>query len=346
MSKTTVFKFFLTIHLTLLLSFVVSVAMFGQYKSKYPDIHIIDMHIHASTAAEVTRFFEVSDIVKQKYGYNLASFVSLHPLEDPENTIFAAAKNRMFFALRCEMRPHKGLLCPPEEVVAKVRNGYVGYKFWFGDPHRVTPDEGKELITRIDDPKFENFFATLERENVLMASLHIADPNGPFGDRQSWMKDPVYYWEQIRAFENVVAKYPNLTIIAAHCAWLICQDAQLDYLRYMLSTYPNLHVDVSAIFQYLYLLNTENLRDFFNEYQDRILFGSDVLGLMENTNLESVAERYAVYLSILETDRMIDGKFSTKRLIQGLNLPREVLEKMYYKNTLKLYPALKEAMGM
>lgn len=32
--------------------------------------------------------------------------------------------------------------------------------------------------------------------------------------------------------------------------------------------------------------------------------------------------------------------------MKGLDLPREVLEKIYYKNAVKLYPGLKEAMGL
>ena len=317
------------------------IALFGQYQSKYPDIPIVDVHIHARGVTDVANFMKVSEVVKQKYGSDLAFFIDLDILIDPITEIKAAGTNKFLFAAS-EMTPHKGITKTPEEIVAMIRDGYVGLKFWFSDPRR-TILEGEEGITKVDDPAYEPLFSALERENALMTSFHIADPNGPFHDRQRWMADPVYYWTQIRAFENVVAKYPNLTIVAAHCAWIICQDAQIDYLRYLLSRYPNLYVDPSATFPYMHLVNYDNLRDFYIEYQDRILFGSDIgfnQRLLDEA-VERTADRYADLFTVLETDQEVNRGRS-----KGLNLPREVLEKIYYKNAIRLYPGLKEAMGL
>ena len=324
------------------LSFIVMSVLFGQgqYKSKYPDIPIVDVHVHTRRISDVSNFIKVSDAINKKYGSNLAFWIGMATPPEPIAEVKAACNNRMLFAVD-EMRPHKGLSVTADEVIAKVRTGYVGLKFWFGDPHRVED----HIINRIDDPRFESFFAALERENVLMTSLHIADPNGPFNNRQRWMSDPIYYWEQIRAFENVVAKYPNLTIIAAHGAWLVCQDAQLDYLRYMLSKYPNLYVDISATDQYMHLMNHENIRNFYIEYQDRLLFATDG-GSVPDDAIDRIADNYAKFFALLETDQTVNGGYFGNRPTQGLNLPKEVLEKIYYKNAMKLYPGLKNAMGL
>ena len=331
---------------TVILSFSVLSVLFGQYRSKYPDIPIVDVHVHPNGANDASNFIKVGETLKQKYGSNLAFWIALSNPNDPLSAVLTACNNRMLFAVS-EMRPHRGLTVTAGEVVSKVREGFVGLKFWFGAPYRVLK-EGEQGVTRIDDPAFERFFATLERENVLLTSLHIADPNGPFDNRQNWMADPVYYWEQIRAFENVVAKYPKLTIIAAHGAWLVCQDAQIDYLRYMFTAYPNLYIDLSATFQYMSLLNPDNLRDFIIEYQDRILYGTDG-GRVADNAIGSLADRYANTFAILETDLLVEAGFfgnAGGKPIQGLNLPREVLEKIYYRNALKLYPGLKVAMGL
>ena len=326
------------------LSFIVFSTAFGQYKSKYPDIPIVDAHIHPRRMVDIVNYVKVSETIKQKYSSNLAFWIGLaHPAEPSITEVKAACNNRMLFAVD-EMRPHKGLTVTAEEVISKVHDGYVGLKFWFGDPHRVL-EEGERGITHIDDVRFADFFSKLERGNVLMTSLHIADPNGPFDNRQRWMADPVYYWRQIRAFENVVAKYPNLTIVAAHCAWIICQDAQIDYLRYMLSTYPNFYVDISATDQYMPLVNRDNLRNFYIEYQDRILFGTDG-GTVNDDAIERIADSYARFFEILETDHTVNGGYFGRNPVKGLDLPKEVLEKIYYKNALKLYPGLKTAMGL
>ena len=325
------------------LSFIFADALFGQYTSKYPDIPIVDVHIHPKEVSDAANFVKVSDALKQKYGSNLAFWIAVSvPDDSVVESMKAACNNRMLFAASM-MRPHRGATMTAEEVIAKVRSGYVGLKFWFGPAYRVLT-ENEEGIIRLDDHRFESLFATLEREKVLMTSLHIADPNGPFGNRQNWLKDPIYYWQQIRSFENVVAKHPNLTIIAAHGVWLVCQDAQLDYLRYMFSTYPNLYADISATFQYMPLVNRDNLREFYIEYQDRLLFGSDD-GRIGDNAIDNYVRRYANAFEILETDQTVEGGITNKRSVKGLDLPREALEKIYYKNALKLYPGLKEAMG-
>ena len=330
------------------ISFVACVSLFSQqfqYKSKYPDIPIVDVHVHINEAKTVTEYLQIMETVKQQYGSNIAQIVGFVSGSNSSLAeLQAAGKNHFFFATN-DVRPHRGFVDNANEIINQVQNGYVGLKFWFGAPYRRL-QEGQAGITRIDDPRLAPYFAKLEKANVLMTSLHIADPNGPFDNRQVWMADPVYYWEQIRAFENVVAKYPNLTIVAAHCAWIFCQDGQLDYLRYMFSTYPNLYVDLSATFQYMPLNNYENLRDFCIEFQDRLLFGSDFGGRVTNK-----AEAFATNFAILETDQMVDGNLTgvitgNNLMVKGLNLPREVLEKIYYKNAVKLYPGLKERMGL
>ena len=325
--------------------FVALTALFSQFRSKYPDIPIVDVHIHPNTVQHASNLLKVSAFLKEKHDCNLAFWVALtDPGKATADSIITAANRRMLFTAS-QMSPARGLTITAEQVIDKIRNdGYIGMKFWFGPPYRTLRD-GQEGITRIDDPRFAEFFAKLEKANVLMTSLHIADPNQVYGDRGEWLKDPVYYWEQIRAFENVVAKYPNLTIVAAHGAWLVCQDAQLDFLRYMLTSYPNLYLDISATCQYMPLVNTDNLRDIYIEFQDRLLFGTDG-GRVNDEQINYITERYANFFAILETDQVVPSGFFGNNPTKGLHLPKEVLEKIYYKNALKLYPGLKEAMGL
>jgi hypothetical protein len=47
---------------------------------------------------------------------------------------------------------------------------------------------------------------------------------------------------------------------------------------------------------------------------------------------------------IFETEDLVDSGFFGSKPIKGLNLPKEVLEKIYYKNAMKLYPGLLERM--
>jgi len=203
--------------------------------------------------------------------------------------------------------------------------------------------EGEKGFPYVDDPANEAMFAKMEELGIMAASLHIADPNGPFGNRTPWCEDPVEYWKEITALHNVLKKHPDLKLVAAHGAWLVCQDAQIDYLRFLLSTFPNFNVDLAATFQYFNMVSSENLRDFMIEYADRILFGTDIGRWEADEESRNRALAYMRCFRILESDEMVDGSFFGDKPIKGLNLPREVLEKIYYKNALRLYPRVSES---
>jgi predicted TIM-barrel fold metal-dependent hydrolase len=353
--------------LSVIFSFFVSYLLFGQdfqYRSKYPDIPIVDVHSHPGNVSDAANLIKVSERIRQKYGINLACWICLSNVANPAE-MKAAANNRMLFAVAGpegkfadeRPRPHNaykgvGIDAYAEEVIQKVNNkGYVGLKIHFGSFFRIEK-LGEIVICRIDDPRFAQFFSRLEEENVLITSIHIAEPNGPFDKRPTdrylnrfTTNDPVYYWEQVRAFENVVAKYPNLTVIAAHAAFLYVQDAQIDYLRYLLSTYPNLHIDIAAICHHMHYPSNDNLRDFFIEYQDRILYGMD-FGTVRDHEIEKITDGYAKFFAMLETNQIVNLGFYRNIPTKGLDLPREVLEKIYYKNALKLYHGLRETMGL
>jgi len=55
-----------------LLSFGNLAAQSGQYKSKYPDIPIVDVHVHIRAGADVANYLKVSEVIKRQFGSNLA----------------------------------------------------------------------------------------------------------------------------------------------------------------------------------------------------------------------------------------------------------------------------------
>jgi predicted TIM-barrel fold metal-dependent hydrolase len=91
-------------------------------------------------------------------------------------------------------------------------------------------------------------------------------------------------------------------------------------------------------------VNNDNLRDFMIEYADRILFGTDAGTWKTSEETNKKAEAYNRAFRILETDEMVEGSFFSNEPIKGLNLPREVLEKIYYKNAVRIYPRISQSM--
>lgn len=106
---------------------------------------------------------------------------------------------------------------------------------------------------------------------------------------------------------------------------------ELGRVSMWLEKYPIMYVDINARISELGR-QPFTARDFMIKHQDRILFGTDT-----RPNVEA----YRVYYRFLETrDEYIDPAPSHhlqgRWMIYGLDLPDEVLEKIYNKNVLRL----------
>jgi hypothetical protein len=331
---------------TLLFSFLMCLFLLstsqGQYVTKYPEIPRIDVHTHLyNNYPAIATYLVLRDSLLINRKIDIAMWINLGRDAIGEtgiDTVTKVSKGRVMTAIY-DFTPHKGFNHKPEELAGLIKKGYVGFKIWYGPYYRVIKD-GETGNKYVDDPANEPMFAAIDKAGILATSIHIADPNGPFGNRGNWAKDPVEFWREVIGMERVLQRHPNMKVIAAHCCWLICQDAQIDFLRYMLKTYPNFYVDLAATEQYYYLPNRENLRDFMVEYADRIMFGTDK-GPITTSAIRSNVNSYARFFQILETEDEITGRNSMK----GLNLPKDVLEKIYYKNAMKLYPGLSQRMA-
>ena len=321
-------------------------AAFSQFRSAYPDIPRIDVHTHIGTDTKVIdNYLDLRKLMLEDNDIDMALWINLgnrdNPVENPAE-IIKASKGHMLSGIS-DYSAHDGLRFAPESLEGYMKQGFVGYKIWSGPWYRrfKSKDEGYPYI---DDPAHEATFAEMERIGFLGASVHVADPNGPYGARTNWLADPVEYWTNINAWRNVLVRHPSLKVVMAHGNWLMCQDAQIDYLRNMLATFPNLNVDLAATFQYYHLVNRENLRSFMIEWADRLCFGTDIGQWQDSEETANRADQYVRAFRILETGETVNGGFFGGPEIQGLELPREVLEKIYYKNAMRLYPHVKESL--
>jgi predicted TIM-barrel fold metal-dependent hydrolase len=134
--------------------------------------------------------------------------------------------------------------------------------------------------------------------------------------------------------DRLVAHHPGTKFLLAHVA---NNPEDLEYVGRLLDSYPNAFVDLSARIDELGR-QPYTARDFFLKYPDRILFGVD---------MPITPEIYRCYFRLLETrDEYFDypdyiGRWGkTRWRIYGLNLPDEVLRKIYYENAATLFPAL------
>jgi len=323
---------------------VVGLAGGGEARTVYPDVPRIDVHTHAGGDRKaVANYLSLREHLKATHGADMAMWINLgggsSPITDPAD-VLEASEGRMLSCIS-DYSSHDGLAFAPAELGQWGAKGFVGYKIWAGPPARKLKP-GQQGFPYIDDPAHESTFAAAERLGILLASIHIADPCGPWGKRTKWLPDPVEYWRNITAWRNVMERHPNLNVVCAHSMWAICQDAQIDYLRNMLATFPKMNIDLAATFQYFDLVTYENLRSFMIGYADRIVFGTDIGRWDDPERGKRYAEQYWRAFRILETDEIVPGGFFSGNEIRGLALPRDVLEKIYYRNAARIYPRVEE----
>jgi predicted TIM-barrel fold metal-dependent hydrolase len=200
----------------------------------------------------------------------------------------------------------------------------------------------------VDDPKLDPIWETCARYKRPI-EIHTADPGAFFtpldrhserwhelNDHPEWLffgKDFPARAELHAQRNRVIARHPNTIFICAHMA----NDGEdLAQIAEWLDTYPNMYVDIDARISELGR-QPYSARRLFLKYQDRIMFGTD-------TSPNRAA--YRMYYRFLETDdEYFDPAGGHHRqgfwMIYGVFLPRDVLEKLYFKNAEKLLVGLK-----
>jgi predicted TIM-barrel fold metal-dependent hydrolase len=147
------------------------------------------------------------------------------------------------------------------------------------------------------------------------------------------------YEDQINARDHLLALNPDLTFIGCHLGSL---EWNVDSLAARFDRYPNMAVDMSARIchlQYQSAIDRERVRDFCIKYQDRLLYGTDV-GYSGSSNPDGFKESiHETWLDdwkyFTSNEEMTSNKF--RGTFEGLQLPKEVVDKIYLENAVKWY---------
>lgn len=302
----------------------------------------IDVHTHIGNTWEILdEVLELRKAIQDQLHADLAMFISLGSADPPDMAeLRKRYQGRIQFCIS-DFKIQDGLRFSPQELVEWQQKGVMGFKFYPGWAPGV----------QIDQPAFEPVFNKMEEIGMVAASTHVTNPCGTFGRRTEWFSEPVEFWRQQRAWENVLKKHPRMVVVNAHLLWLCYSDEQLDCLRYMLKTYPNLNVDLATTPVFLHAVGRDNLRDFMIEYADRILFGTDMASSwfvpVLDKQLPKIREKvpqYQRYFEFLETDKELPSGIQDEAKMRGLTLPLDVLEKIYFRNAMRIYPHVADAL--
>jgi predicted TIM-barrel fold metal-dependent hydrolase len=205
-------------------------------------------------------------------------------------------------------------------------------------------------LIRVDDPRWDPIWQACG-ELGLPVLIHTADPEAFFlpidATNERWeelKRHPDWsfhgpgfptYEELLEQFIAVVTRHPNTKFIGAHVA---SSAEDLGQVGRWLDAYPNLYVDIAARIAELGR-QPFTARKFFERYAERILFATDG---------PRVAERLHYHWRFLETEDeyfpYAENEFPPQGFwrIYGVNLPDEVLRKVYYENAARIIPGVRE----
>jgi len=233
-----------------------------------------------------------------------------------------------------------------KQLEEDVINGAKGLKIYKSLGLRNNDVNGNRIA--IDDSRLAPIWAKCGELGIPVL-IHAADPKSFWdpmdSNNERWLElktrprrkrsaDNPAPWEQIIAEQHAMfKKHPETKFINAHMGWYA---NNLQKLAELLEQMPNMYVGIGAIIAELGR-QPRAAHKFFVKYQDRILFGKDSYQPKE----------FPTYFRVLETDDEYFPyykKYHAFWAMYGLDLPDEVLKKVYYKNALKLLPGLDQSL--
>lgn len=223
-----------------------------------------------------------------------------------------------------------------------VRNGASGLKIFKNLGMFLTDKSGKRV--KSDDPRLDPIWKRCG-ELKIPVLIHTGEPS-PFWlshdkHNERWLElkefpdrrrsDPKFasFEETMAEQHNLFKKHPGTIFINAHLGWL---GNDLGRLSRLMDALPNMYTEIGAVLAELGR-QPRAARSFLIKYQDRVMFGKDTWA----------PDEYLVYFRVLETaDEYFD--YYRKRhafwKMYGLDLPDEVLKKIYFRNALRVIPGI------
>lgn len=316
-------------------------------RAKYP---FIDVHNHQfdMPLKNLGQLVDEMDSLNMGFMINLSGFRGLYLRKSLENIQENAPKRfGLFLNIDFEAIDDTDFALTQVALIdSAAAAGVMGLKVYKSLGLSSRDSNGTRIA--VNDPRLDPIWKACG-DNDIPVLIHSGEPasfwhpKDKFNER--WLelrqkprryRDP----EVNPSFEEVLAeqhaifrKHPNTTFINAHLGWM---GNDLDRLSTHLDTYSNVMTEIGAVLAELGR-QPKRARQFFVEYQDRILFGKDSYKVSE----------YYIYFRVLETDDEYFNYYRKRHAhwkMYGLNLPDSILQKLYYKNALELFPTIEKTL--
>lgn len=147
--------------------------------------------------------------------------------------------------------------------------------------------------------------------------------------------------------KNLLDQFPDVRVIQAHYCSVIYNGIHLEICAEALDAYPNLYIDLSmggGLPRYMKYMKDDaarlQIRDFILKYQDRAFYGTDMILMSRGSTTKAswIEKRIRCDLDLLEKKEFscsVAKDIPSDEVFPGLDLPKEVLQKIYEENPRK-----------
>jgi predicted TIM-barrel fold metal-dependent hydrolase len=234
--------------------------------------------------------------------------------------------------------------------------GAIAVKVWKDIGMQQRDKDGRAVM--IDDPRFIPIFRMLEARGTVVLG-HLGEPRNAWlpltemtirSDREYFAEHPQYhmhshpewptYDQQIAARDRLLDRHPRLPFVGVHLASL---EWNLDRVAEFLRRYPNASVDLAARLSHVQLqasLDRDKVRKFFIEFQDRILYATDIACAGPQEDSACAVEAHETWLDdwrfLSSAETLQSDEFAAP--LRGLSLPRDAIDKIYNGNARRVFP--------
>ena len=256
-----------------------------------------------------------------------------------------------------------------------IEAGAGGIKIWKNMGMALKNEAGQYVMA--DDPVFDPIFAFLEKEKIPLLA-HLGEPRNcwlpveqmtTIIDREYFNQHPDFhmylhpeapsYEQHIMVRDRLSERYPDLVFVGAH---LGSMEWSLEEVSKRMERFSNFYTDISVKFEHFFeqvIRNRNDVIDFFQTYQNRILYASDYfvepvnnrkwmkpfckyfpktyMNLLFRNYLHFVEKQWLFFATdeMISTGGMINNESNKK--IRGLKLPKKLVDRIFYENARCVY---------
>ncbi|MGB8543034.1 MAG: amidohydrolase family protein [Candidatus Acidiferrales bacterium] len=241
-----------------------------------------------------------------------------------------------------------------EQLRQEFAEGAVAVKIWKNIGMELKTPDGRYVMP--NDPAFEPIYRAIAKANKTLVA-HVAEPSSCWQPPNPDSPDYDYYKENpqwymylhpdhprkeviLAARDHLLAENPKLRVVGAH---LGSMETDVDEIAKRFDRYPNFAVDTAARMEYLMIQPREKVRDFLIKYHTRVLYGTDLEFLTDESTADTLTDWQETYardwrfLATNETWRYHG------RQVQGLALPEPVLREIFHENAVRWIPGIESS---